>query len=397
LYFAGQSVSLIGTWMQRMAVSWLIYNLTHSPLMLGVVSFAGLIPTMLLSPIAGTVADRYNRYRVLLVTQVAAMIQAGLLAAMVLSGQVTVTGIVLLSTMLGIINVFDIPVRQSLVVELIDNKTDLPNAIALNSSMVNLAKLLGPATAGVVIAQFGEGICFLLNFLSFIAVIFSLLLMNIKPRPVRRTEEKGWEGLQRGYAYIKERRDIRSVLLLLAGTSFLMIPYTTLLPVFAKDIFGGGAGTFSVLTSVTGLGALVGAFLLASLKPGRNLTKVIGLAGLLFAGSLLLFSYTTVLPAALFLLTTTGLGMMLLIASSNTFIQMNLEDHMRGRVMSYYVMAFQGVQPLGSLLVGWLAHQLGVAPTVLLQGLIGGLAVAAFAYYQHGRKKDAGSGKVVYS
>ncbi len=383
LYYAGQSVSLIGTWMQRLAVSWLVYSATHSSVLLGVVMFAGQIPTLLLSPYGGTVADRYSRYRVLLVTQLASLVQACVLAWLVLSGHYSTRAVAGLSLLLGTINAFDIPARQSLLVELVDDRAHLPNAIALNSTMVNLARLVGPAAAGLVLARFGEGPCFVVNAVSFVAVVASLLLMRIAPRPARAHRPGAWQGLREGWAYLRGAPGLRRQILLMAGISFCAMPFGTLLPVFAKDVFHGQAGTYGWLNSLAGLGALVGAFYLASRPAEGRRPQLITYAALGFCASLVGFALSPQLGPALVFITLGGSGMMLFIAGTNTAIQTNVEDHMRGRVLSYYVMAFQGVQPLGSLLVGWLARHLGAPHTVLLQGAAG-LAVG-LAFWWTGR------------
>ncbi|GAB3638890.1 MFS transporter [Hymenobacter arcticus] len=385
LYYAGQSVSLIGTWMQRLAVSWLVYSATHSSVLLGVVMFAGQIPTLLLAPYGGTVADRYSRYRVLLITQVASFVQATLLAGLVLSGYYNTWAVAGLSLVLGTINAFDIPARQSLIVELVDDPTHLSNAIALNSTMVNVARLLGPAVAGLLLTYFGPGPCFVVNAFSFGAVIASLLLMRIVPRPARAHRPGAWEGLREGWAYLRQAPALRHQILLMAGIAFCVMPFGTLLPVFARDVFHGAAGMFGWLNSVAGLGALGGALYLASRPAGGHQSRLISWAALGFCVAMLGFALSPVLGIALVFNMLGGTGMMLFIAGTNTFIQTNVADHMRGRVLSYYVMAFQGVQPLGSLLVGWLARHLGAPHTVLLQALAGLVVVGVF--WRGGQKR----------
>lgn len=378
LYFSGQAISLIGTWMQRMAVSWLVYDTTHSAFLLGIVVFAGQAPVIFLSPYGGAFCDRHSRYKVLMATQVASMIQAGLLAALVLSGNTHIIPIIVLSVVLGIINAFDTPARQSLMIRMIDDQQDLPNAIALNSSMVTLARLLGPAAAGILLSAYGEGVCFFINFISFVAVIASLLFMKVKePEPVKNGENI-WTGLKNGYQYINQNPDIRTVILLMAFTSFFAMPYTTLLPVYAKDIFRGGETAFSLLNSISGLGALGGAIFMTSLKPGRNLPKIIIYTCTIFVVSLSLFAYTTTLWLGLIAIMFTEFGMLAQISSSNTYIQMSVDENMRARVISYYVIAFQGMQPLGSFLVGMAAHRIGTPATVFTEGAIGILVVVLF-------------------
>lgn len=382
LYYAGQSISLIGTWMQRLAVGWLVYQATHSAFLLGLVSFCGQIPTLLLSPYGGTVADRYSRYRVLLITQVASLVQASVLAWLVLSGNYHTWAVAGLSLLLGTINAFDIPARQSLIVELVDDRAHLPNAIALNSTMVNLARLVGPAVASLLLAHFGEGPCFVVNAVSFVAVVASLLLMRIAPRPARAHRPGAWEGLREGWAYLRRAPILRRQILLMAGISLCVMPFGTLLPVFAKDVFHGEAGTFGWLNSLSGLGSLVGAFYLAG-QPAEGRPQLITYAALAFSASVLAFALSPQLALALVFITLGGAGMMLFIAGTNTAIQTNVDDHMRGRVLSYYVMAFQGIQPLGALLVGWLARHIGAPHTVVLQGALG-LAVG-LAFWWTGR------------
>jgi MFS family permease len=378
LYFIGQSVSLIGTWMQRMAVSWLVYRLTGSAFMLGMVTFASQIPTFLLSPYGGVISDRYNRYKILLATQIAAMIQAAVLAVMVLSGVYNMPAILILSVILGIINAFDTPARQSLLVALVGDKTNLPNAIALNSSVINLARLLGPTIAGAVLASMGEGVCFLLNAISFIAVIVCLLLMKLPGETYVKPAKNLWADFREGYDYLKRTYVLKNMILLLACISFLMMPFATLLPVVAKDVFNGDATTFGWLNGVTGLGALIGAFHLALVKPGKALDKIVLAATVVYGISLLLFASTTYLPLAMLIMTVTGFGMMTCIAGGNTFIQTHVADKMRGRVMSFYTMAFFGMQPFGSFLLGIIADYIGARYTLALQGAAGLLTAIVF-------------------
>lgn len=392
LYFFGQAVSLIGTWMQRIAVSWLVYTVTHSAFMLGLVSFAGQIPMLLLSPYAGAYVDRHSRYRTLLVTQIASMVQAGLLAAMVLMGYNNVAGIIFLSISLGIINAFDTPARQSLMIVLVDKGPDLPNAIALNSSMVTLARLLGPAAAAILLSSFGEGVCFLVNFLSFIAVIASLLLMKIRVPERKKHEEPIWQNLREGFTYLQHHRGLLAAIALMALTSLLVMPYSNLFPVYAQTVFKGNVTTFSWLNSISGLGALIGAVYMTRLKPGGNLFRILVLASILLSVCLIAFAYMRVLTPALLVVMIGEAGMLAQIAATNTYVQTNVEERMRGRVISYYVMAFQGMQPIGSLLVGWLAHVTNAPLTVFLEGLAGLVAALLFipALRRVRRREEAG-------
>jgi len=369
LYFVGQSVSLIGTWMQKTAVSWVVYTLTHSTFMLGLTLFASLFPSFLFSLIGGVVSDRYNRYRVLLTTQVASLVQALLLAILILLKHYAVWEILGLSVVLGIINAFDVPARQSLVYEMVDDKNDLPNALALNSSMVNLSRIVGPAIAGIVLESLGDGTCFLLNALSFVAVIGSLLMMRL-PKYVKTEHKKNVYGeLKEGMTYIKQTPSIAFVLIMLALISLLVLPFSTLIPYYAKDVFNGTASTFGVIDSFIGLGAFSGAMYLASQKTGTNLKRILFINTLVFGAGLILFSHEKFYPLALIFVTIAGFGMMSQITVSNTLIQTTVAPAMRGRVISYYAMAFFGMQPLGGLLVGAISKWIGTTNTLMGQGI----------------------------
>src|ERR1700743_3404374 len=369
LYFTGQSISLIGTWMQKTAVSWVIYSLTHSTFMLGLTLFASQFPSFLFSLIGGVVSDRYNRFRVLLTTQVASMIQATLLAVLIFANHYQVWEILSLSVLLGIINAFDVPARQSLVYEMVDDKNDLSNALALNSSMVNLSRLIGPALAGIVLETFGDGTCFLLNAVSFLAVIGSLLLMRL-PKYVKKEHKKNVFGeLKEGMAYIKRTPSIAFVLIMLALISLMVLPFSTLIPYYAKDVFKGTASTFGVIDSFIGLGAFSGAIFLASQKTGANLKKILCINTLVFGAGLVLFSHEHIYPLALVFVTIAGFGMMSQITVANTLIQTTVAPDMRGRVISFYAMAFFGMQPLGGLLVGLVSHLVGPSDTLMFEGV----------------------------
>lgn len=370
LYFSGQSISLIGTWMQKTAVSWVIYSETHSKFMLGLTLFASMFPSFIFSFLGGVVSDRYNRYKVLLITQLASMVQAILVTLLIFFKHYSVWEIIALSALLGFINAFDVPARQSLVYEMVDDKSDLPNALALNSSMVNLSRLIGPGLAGLALEKFGDDICFGLNAVSFIAVIGSLLMMRL-PAYIEKTHTKNVFGeLKEGLSYIKKTPSIAFVIIMLGLVSLLVLPFSTLIPVYAKDIFKGTASTFGVIDSVIGLGAFCGAIFLASLKPGRNLRKILAINTLIFGAGLILFSHSTYYPLALVFATISGFGMMSQITISNTLIQTTVDPAMRGRVISFYAMAFFGMQPLGGLLIGTVSQWVGTPDTVLIQGII---------------------------
>jgi MFS family permease len=381
LYFIGQSVSLMGTWMQKTAVSWVVYSLTHSKWMLGVTLFATMFPSFLLSAVGGVAADRYNRYRLLLLTQVISMLQALGLAIWIYSGNYPVWGIIFLSVLLGIVNAFDVPARQSLVNEMVNDKKDLPNALALNSSMVNLSRIIGPALAGLVIERWGDDVCFGLNALSFGAVIGSLLLMRLPRMAPRRTGKKVLEDLKEGLIYIRKSPEIAFVLTMFGLVSLLVLPFSTMIPVYAKDIFHGTASTFGVIDSVIGLGAFSGAIFLASLKPGRNLRKILAVNSFVFGMGLVLFSHETRYPLALAFAALAAFGMMSQATIVNTILQTTADASMRGRVISVYAMAFFGMQPLGGLLVGFVSQRAGVKNTVLAEGLIALLIGAGHLYF----------------
>jgi len=379
LFFGGQSISLIGTWIQRLATPWLVYQLTGSAFLLGVVGFAGQIPTFILAPFTGVLTDRWNRYYILIGTQIAAMIQAFLLAGLYLSGHIQVWHIIALSIFLGCVNAFDVPARQSFVVEMIEKKEDLANAIALNSSMVNGARLFGPSIAGLLIVFAGEGICFLINGLSYLFVIASLLFMKVTPRIIINKNTAVLKEMKDGFSYAFGFAPIKYIILLLALVSLTGMPYTVLMPVFAKEILHGSSHTFGFLMGATGLGALAGAFYLASKKSVLGLGKLIPLAAGLFGLGLITFSLSRFFLLSMVLLVFTGFGMMLQMASSNTILQTIVDDDKRGRVMSLYTMAFMGTAPFGSLLAGGLADIIGAPNTILLGGLASIIGAIIFA------------------
>jgi MFS family permease len=368
LYFFGQSFSLVGTWMQRTAVYWLVYDLSKSPFILGVAVFCAQFPSFLLSIMGGVVADRYNRYRVMVVAQILSLIQALILALLIFNGSYEVWQILALSVLLGAINAFDVPARQALIYDIVGNKEHLPNAIALNSTMVNVARLIGPAISGIILEGFGAEICFLTNAFSFVVVIVSLLFMRIPVFVPRERINSISTDLREGLHYLRNTPNIRNVMLMLACVSLLSLPFVTLLPVYARDVFIGGASTFGVLNSFVGLGAVACALFLASMPPGTNLKKVLFRCTILFSIGLMAFAYVTSFPIALACIALAGFGMMAQTTISNTLIQTTVAPAMRGRVISYYAMAFFGMQPLGGLLVGAASNQVGAPLTVFIQG-----------------------------
>ncbi len=356
--------------MQKTAVSWVIYTLTHSTLMLGVTLFASQFPSFLFSLYGGVVSDRYNRYKVLLTTQVLSLVQAVLLAVLILLKHYEVWEILSLSVFLGIINAFDVPARQSLVYEMIDDKDDLPNALALNSSMVNLSRLIGPGIAGIILEKVGDGACFLLNALSFVAVITSLLMMRL-PKYVSKPHTKNVFGeLKEGYSYIRRTPEILFVIIMLMFISLFVLPYSTLIPFYARDVFHGTASTFGIIDSFIGLGAFSGAIFLASIRPGHDLKKILAINTLVFGAGLVLFSHENHYILALLFSALAGFGMMSQITISNTLLQTTADVKMRGRVISFYAMAFFGMQPLGGLIIGYVSKIIGTKNTMLGEGVI---------------------------
>jgi MFS family permease len=369
LFFSGQSISLIGTWMQRIAMPWLVYHMTGSALLLGVVGFAGQIPTFLISPVAGVLTDRWSRYKVLLFTQIISMIQAFILAWLSLTGLIQIWHIVVLSVVLGCINAFDVPARHSFVIDMVEKKEDLGNAIALNSLMFNGARLIGPSIAGIMLASTGEGICFLLNAVSYIFVIFSLLLMKLKIKEVKKKESEIWIELKEGLNYTFGFPPIKHLIILLGIVSLMGMSYSVLMPVFAKEILHGGSHTYGFLMGAAGFGALLGALFLASRESVLKLGRIVPAAAILFGFGLIFLSFSRVFAISLVLMVFIGLGMMLQTAASNTIIQTITDDDKRGRVMGFYAMAIMGTAPFGSLMAGALAKVIGTPGTILAGGI----------------------------
>jgi MFS family permease len=379
LFFAGQLISLTGTWIQQVALPWLIYRLTGSELLLGVVAFASQISAFILAPYAGVMADRWNRYRILLVTQTLSMLQAFLLAILFFTGHINVWNIIPLAVFLGLINAFDMPTRQAFVVQMVENKEDLGNAIALNSTMFNSARLIGPSIAGILIAAAGEGVCFAINGVSFLFVITSLLMMKITPQKTKPRTTHVLHELKEGFSYVLGSPPLRYIILLLALVSLVGMPYSVLMPVFAVKILHGGPHTLGFLMAAAGTGALSASIYLASKKNVRGLVRMIPLASAIFGLGLIAFSLSRLFWLSLPLMFVTGLGMITQMVACNTIIQTIVDDDKRGRVMSFYVMSFIGAAPFGSLLAGFLASRIGAPNTLLAGGILCVLGAALFA------------------
>ena len=381
LFFGGQSISLVGTWMTRVATSWLVYRLTGSAVLLGTVSFAGQIPTFLLAPFAGVLVDRWNRHTVLVWTQALAMVQSLALAFLTLTHRVTIAEVLILSAFQGCINAFDMPGRQSFMLEMVTEdgttgRDDLSNAIAINSSMVNLARLVGPSIAGLVIAASSEGWCFVVDGISYIAVIISLLMMRLPAlnpaalaAQANRASSSMVTQLKEGWDFVRGFTPIRTILLLFALNSFMGWPFTVLMPIFAAEVLKGGPHTLGFLMGALGVGSLASALSLVLRKSVRGLLKMIPIAAAIFGTGLVLFGLSHVLWLSMVLLLVVGFGMMQGLTASNTIIQTIVPEDKRGRVMSYYTVAFVGMAPFGSLMAGALAHLIGAATTVVISGI----------------------------
>lgn len=380
LFFGGQIVSLIGSWITMTATSWLVYRLTGSAFLLGVVGFAGQFPGFIMGPFAGTYVDRWDRHKLLVGTQIISMMQSFALAALTLTNRITVPAVIALNAVQGVVNAFDMPARQAFLVTMIEDKDDLANAIALNSSMFNAARLIGPSIAGVIIASASEGWCFLIDGFSYLAVILALLLMRDVRREFQRA--RGTSAItqfKEGLRYVTGFRPIRSLMTLLALVSLMGMPFAVLMPVFANDVLHGGPHTLGFLMTASGCGALIGALWLAARKSVVGLGRVILRATSIFAVGLAAFSFSRVLWLSMILMMFVGFGMMVQMASSNTVIQTIVDDEKRGRVMSFYTMCFLGTAPFGSLLAGALSSRIGAPHTVLASGLCCAFAAAWFS------------------
>jgi MFS family permease len=368
LFFGGQSISLIGTWMTRIATSWLVFQLTGSALLLGTVSFAGQIPTFIFAPFAGVWVDRLDRRQVLVWTQALSMVQSLALAGLTLSRHITIHWVLGLSVMQGIINAFDMPGRQAFMVQMVEDRRDLSNAIAINSSMVNMARLVGPSLAGMLIAVSSEGWCFLVDGISYIAVIVSLLLMRIHVTAIKRKVSSTFTDMKVGWTYVSEFLPVRTILLLFAVVSLMGMPFVVLMPIFAARVLHGGPHTLGFLMGAMGVGALISALALAARKSVLGLVRMIPMAAAVFGLGLIGFGLSRVFWLSMITVMIAGMGMMQGMAGSNTIIQTLVPEDKRGRVMSYYTMAFVGMAPFGSLLAGSLAHAIGAPWTVIVNG-----------------------------
>jgi MFS family permease len=378
LFFSGQIISLVGTWMDMVAEAWLVYRLTGSSLLLGTVTFAGQLPVLLISPFAGLVADRLNRRKIVITTQFASMIIAGILAGLTLSKHVTVEQVIILAALMGVVNAFDIPARQSFLVEMV-GREDLMNAIALNSSMFNAARIIGPSIAGILVASFGEGWCFFANSVSYIAVIAGLLLMKVPPRARALESVSPFEHIAEGFRFVRHAGPIRALLLLVGLVSLVAMPYAVLMPVFAAKILHGNARTLGILMTSAGLGALIGALMLASRRGVKGLSRIVSIACAAFGLALILFSFSHWWILSAVLLIPVGFSVMTQMGSTNTLIQSMVPDRLRGRTMAVYSMMFLGVAPFGALLSGWSADRIGAPHTLAIGGVIAILGAIAFA------------------
>jgi MFS family permease len=378
LFFSGQLISLIGTWMDNIAEAWLVYRLTGSSLLLGTVAFAGQIPVFLLAPIGGMVADRWNRQRVVIATQASSMVLAGILAVLTLTGRVKVWEVVVLAALMGAVNAFDIPARQAFLVDMV-GREDLMNAIALNSSMFNGARVIGPSIAGILVASIGEGWCFAANSISYIAVIVGLLLMQVNRTPVETLRVSPFEHIVEGFRFVWNTGPIRALLLLLGLVSLVAMPYSVLMPIFAAKILHGNARTLGVLMGATGVGALGGALTLASRSGVKGLGRWVAIACASFGTFLILFSLSRWYLLSVVMLVPVGFAMMVQMASSNTLIQAMVPDRLRGRAMAVYSMMFMGMAPIGSFLSGWSADHIGAQWTLAIGGVVAIIGAGFFA------------------
>lgn len=388
LFFYGQSVSVIGTWLQKTAVSWMVYSITGSVFLLGLTTFLSMIPSLFLAPLAGSIIGRYDRHKAMLLLQSLAMFQAGALALLLYLKIYNINFILALSLFQGIINSFDMTCRQTMMIDIVDNKEDLPNAVALNSTLNNFARIAGPALAGIILHNYGEDICFIGNFLSYIPVLISLLMMKITPHIKAEDKFKMLDDFLEGLDYVKKETEMARMLLMLMCSSLFVISFNTLMPVFAKDIFSGNAQTFSWFESAAGIGSIISAIYLANLKKADNMSKIMLAASLLLGFSIIILAYSNSLTIALICMALSGVGMMAQTSSINIFVQTQSSVNMRSRSISYYLMAYQGMIPVGSLIVGYVSHIIGTRNTVALQGIICIVSVIVYLYYKKHKSSE---------
>jgi len=388
LFFYGQSVSVIGTWMQKTAVSWMVYSITGSVFLLGLATFLSMIPSLFLAPLAGSIIGRYDRHKTLIFLQSLAMLQAATLALLIYLKIYNINFILALSLIQGIINAFDMTCRQTMMIDIVDNKEDLPNAVALNSTMNNFARIAGPALAGIILHEYGEDICFIGNFLSYIPVLISLLLMKLTPHIKAENKLNMLDDLLEGLDYVKKETEMARMLMMLTCSSLFVISFNTLMPVFAKDIFSGNAETFSWFESAAGIGSVLSAIYLANLKSAENMNKLMIAASLLLGFSVIILALSNSITIALICMTLSGIGMMGQTSSINIYIQTHSSVNMRSRSISYFMMAYQGMIPVGSLIIGYVSHSLGVRTTVAIQGIICILSVLVYVYYKKHKETE---------
>ncbi|BDU24380.1 MFS transporter [Flavobacterium sp. GSB-24] len=385
LFFYGQSVSVIGTWLQKTAVSWMVYSITGSVFLLGLATFLSMIPSLFLAPLAGSIIGRYDKHRAMIVLQSLAMLQAGTLALLIYLKIYNINFILALSLIQGIINAFDMTCRQTMMIDIVDKREDLPNAVALNSTMNNFARIAGPALTGIILHQYGEDICFIGNFISYVPVLISLLMMKITPHIKAENKLNMLDDLIEGLDYVKKETEMARMLLMLTCSSLFVISFNTLMPVFAKDIFSGNAQTFSWFESAAGIGSVLSAIYLANLKSAENMSKLMISASLLLGFSVIILALSSSITIALICMTLSGIGMMGQTSSINIYIQTHSTINMRSRSISYYMMAYQGMIPVGSLIIGYVSHFLGVRATVAIQGIICIISVIVYLYYKKHR------------
>ncbi|WP_312288647.1 MFS transporter [Chryseobacterium gleum] len=371
LYFFGRSVSQFGTWMQRTAVVWVVYSMTQSAFMLGLTIFAEQFPSFLFSAFGGVAADRYNRYKIIQITQILSLIQASLLAFLVMTGHQNIWSFIILSVFLGVINAYDVPARQAMINEVVTDDDDLPSALSLSAAMASIAKLAGPALSGIILQKFGAGTCFLINAASFAAVMVSISLMKIKIVSKKPTQKGTFTELAEGFRYLKKEPSISLVIIMLSITGLLILPYDTLIPVYAKEIFKGDAKTFGYISSFIGIGAVLGTVFLASLKKGASMRNILILSTIILSIGLILFSYATNFYWSMFFAALTGLGGVAQFTTCNIIVQSEVIPEMRSRAISILLTAIFGMLPLGSVLIGFVSERIGAPKTLLLEGIAG--------------------------